>query len=283
MIDVHSHSNNSPDGDDSVKLMCDTAVALGLTAYCITDHFEANYQCENSPFQESEGWDGKEFKPYEGIANLVKELDEYRQDNKGIKTNILAGIELGQPLQGMEHTNLILSKHNFDFVMFSLHNVKDRQDFYWIDYSKADRGYINDLVAEYYTELLHMVQTDMYDSVGHLTYPKRYAAKQGFGDMVNLSLHDELIEQILKTVISKNKAIEINTSGLRGELNELMPNEKYLRMYHDLGGVNLTIGSDSHNTKHVGDGISQAIGLAKSIGFSYVTYYEKRSPVMLKI
>lgn len=280
MIDVHSHSNNSPDGNDSVEMMCDRANELGLLAYCITDHFEANFECENSAFTPKD-FAGKDCNPINCIKRSCDELAIYKQRNT--KTKILTGIELGQPLQDIEKTHRVLTENTFDYVLFSLHAVKGETDFYWIDYSKTDFDEIKRLFDKYYLELLEMVKMDLYDSVGHLTYPLRYPVTNGYGDKVSLTNQEDIIESVLKTVVAKDKAIEINTSGLRNKMNECLPNERYLRMYKELGGINLTIGSDAHDVNNLGKGINDAICLAKNVGFKYITYYENHMPVMVKI
>ncbi len=286
MIDLHSHSTNSPDGADTVEVMCNRAVELGLAAYAITDHFESNYECDNSPFADGTDWNNKEYKPFENIKRLCEDIKSYKQGNNS-NTKILFGIEIGQPLQDEDKAIAILDqfKSELDFVLMSLHCVENQPDFYYIDYQNKSQEYLDRLCESYYEEMYRMVQTDYYDSIGHLTYPVRYAANHSEeqGRRIRLHLQDDRITKILKTVIAKGKGIEINTSGLRNRMNECMVNERYLKLYKSLGGEILTVGSDSHKVGDLGSGIKQGMQLAKQCGFRYITYFEKRKAVYLPI
>ena len=87
----------------------------------------------------------------------------------------------------------------------------------------------------------------------------------------------------LVTLIANGKALEINTSGLRQPIGKTMPTENYVRRFRELGGEFLTLGSDAHFTEHVGAGIDEGYAIAESCGFEYVTYFENRKPVQVKI
>jgi histidinol-phosphatase (PHP family) len=50
-----------------------------------------------------------------------------------------------------------------------------------------------------------------------------------------------------------------------------------------LGGEILTIGSDAHKAEDVGKGINEAVMLAKEAGFKFITSFDKRKPIQIKI
>ena len=54
--------------------------------------------------------------------------------------------------------------------------------------------------------------------------------------------------------------IELNTN--RG--NAPLPGEKWLRIYRELGGEIITLGSDAHRPRHIGCAIRGAAGAAES-------------------
>ena len=56
-----------------------------------------------------------------------------------------------------------------------------------------------------------------------------------------------------------------------------------LTRFKELGGKYVTIGSDAHHYYDVGAGISEGLDAIKQAGFENVTYFENRTPVMLKI
>mgnify|MGYP001290410962 FL=1 len=61
-----------------------------------------------------------------------------------------------------------------------------------------------------------------------------------------------LIEKVLKTVISDGKGIEVNTSSYRYGLSDTTPSTDILKLYRELGGKIITMGSASHKPEHLG-------------------------------
>ena len=80
-------------------------------------------------------------------------------------------------------------------------------------------------------------------------------------------------------VIAEGKGIEINTSSHRYGLQDTMPSTDILKLYRDLGGKILTIGSDSHKPEHLGTYIEESKALLKEMGFQKFCTYEKMKPV----
>lgn len=87
---------------------------------------------------------------------------------------------------------------------------------------------------------------------------------------------EEIIDSILIALIKKGKGIELNTSGMRGELGILFPKEEVLQRYRDLGGKIITLGSDSHFNAHYYAGILEGMDHLKSLGFNEISSFTKR-------
>ena len=96
-----------------------------------------------------------------------------------------------------------------------------------------------------------------------------------------LSSDDHVL--IIDDFLANGKALEINTSGLRQPIGKTMPTEDFVRRFKELGGEYLTLGSDAHFTQHVGANIDEGYAIAERCGFEYVTYFENRKPVKVKI
>ena len=84
--------------------------------------------------------------------------------------------------------------------------------------------------------------------------------------------------KILKIVIQDGKGIEINTSSRRYGLKDSTPSRDILKLYKELGGKIITIGSDSHKIEHLGAYIDEAKELLKEIGFDSFCTFEKMKP-----
>ena len=72
-------------------------------------------------------------------------------------------------------------------------------------------------------------------------------------------------------MIADGKGIELNTSSRAYKLKSLMPSKEILKLYHDMGGKIITIGSDAHNADRIGDCVmeSQKINAGKSVEGKY--------------
>ncbi|KZL90353.1 histidinol-phosphatase [Clostridium magnum DSM 2767] len=91
------------------------------------------------------------------------------------------------------------------------------------------------------------------------------------------------MKEVFKILISKGKGIEINTSELRQAPKETMPGIDVLKLYRELGGDVLTIGSDAHYAQDVSKGLDIAIESAKQAGFKYLTLFNNRIPEYIRI
>ena len=89
----------------------------------------------------------------------------------------------------------------------------------------------------------------------------------------------EMIEEILKQVIKDGKGIEINTSYHRYGLKDMTPSRDILKLYRELGGKIITIGSDSHKKEHLGAYIDEAKDELRKLGFQYYCTFEKMKPI----
>lgn len=88
-----------------------------------------------------------------------------------------------------------------------------------------------------------------------------------------------IIIEILKTVIEDGKGIEVNTSFHRYGLSDMTPSRDILKLYRDLGGTIITIGSDSHKDEHLGAYIDEAKAELKTLGFDRFVTFDKMKPI----
>ena len=130
-------------------------------------------------------------------------------------------------------------------------------------------------------ELLEVVRWNGFDSLAHLGYPLRYL--KPYNRTVDLAAMDDVFAEIMKTLVANGRALELNTGGLRMEIEAFTPSNKYLKMYKDYGGEMITIGSDAVRGEHIGCDIQEGLELLKSVGFKYFTFYKERKPIMLRL
>ena len=266
-IDLHTHTDSSFDGHYSADLMCEAAVNNGISVYAITDHFDVD-------FYEAHNLESRQKSSYEDIICARSVFEN--------KIQLLRGIEMGQPTYDLELTEKSLARYEYDFVIGSIHNLRQMPDFGDLDYPNLTQDEIYSLLEKYFEEMLILAKWSGFDTLAHLTYPMRYIVQSGRFN-TDLSRFDDVTDEIFKTLIANGKALEINTSGLRQPIGKTMPTENYVRRFRELGGELLTLGSDAHFTEHVGAGIDNGYEIAENCGFKYVTYFKNRKPVQVKI
>ena len=264
LIDMHVHSNNSPDGHNSVECMCECAVKENISIIAITDH------CEVQELY-SVGFNKSIVNSYNDVIRARGKFND--------KLMILAGMELGQPTQELKYSDIALNLCDFDYILASLHNIKDEKDFYYLDYSSVN---IHELMTKYFDEILEIVEWNKFDVLAHLTYPLRYI--QGKNRIkVDLSRYSKIIDEILLNLIKNEKGLEVNLSGFKGPLNNSMPNFRIIKRYKDLGGKIITIGTDSHKKEYIGKYIDKGFKIITDAGFEEISYYIKRKRYSYKI
>ncbi len=279
IIDCHTHSRNSFDADNNTVIeRCERAIQLGLDAMAITDHCEVNrfYEKDHYQINFEQKYDDYGFnKAFDNsMAEITGAKELYNQ-----KLNLICGLELGQPLADIEVTEKILNDKRLDFVIASMHELPGHDDFAFIEYTKDN---VPVLLERNFLEILKIAEWGKYDVLGHITYALRYIqGEQGIN--VNLKPYKEIIEQIFKKVIENGKGIEINTSGLRQKYGDTFPTFEYIKLYHELGGEILTLGSDCHTTSDLAKGISEGIEIASQAGFKKIAYFKNRKPYFLNI
>lgn len=263
LCDYHMHSNNSPDGKDTIFQMAASAIIEGLEEIAISDHFEPSSGNENYLFYNADKY--------------FSEIQEANQLFTG-RINIKTAVELGQPHLFPESSLNIIRTHNYDYVLASAHKMPDNKDFGHIHYNQEN---LSLHCLNYLHELRKLAEWKEFDCLGHLDLVKRYAAN--FNLDVRLIDYKERVEEILKILIHNGKGIEVNTSGLRQASKECLPNLDIISFYKQLGGEIITIGSDAHNSEDVGKGILDALEIIGNAGFDYFTVYTDRKPRMIRI
>ena len=271
LTDYHLHSTCSSDGHNTMLEMANASYENGVRTLCFTDHVDLDYYLTGEPDSNC-------------FSNREKMNKMYGEALRGIpgEMKVFLGIELGEgnhnPLRAME----ISASEELDFILGSVHNIKEKPDFYDIKYN--DEKFCRELIEIYLTELLELARIDCFDVMAHIGYPVRYIRSAGFNLDISLVSYRDEIKQILQTLNENGKGIEINCSGFRNPLiGGTIPSVDVLQLYKELGGEIITVGSDAHMTKHAGTGLREGFDILKQLGYKYVTVFEKRKPQFLKI
>lgn len=261
MFDYHMHTRVSFDGHDTGLQMAQTARAAGLKEICFTDHLD--------------------YDPLGKMGILAFDTAVYNAEYDDLEIpglKIRRGMEFGMTAENRAQFRKDLQRRPFDFVLGSVHFVDDF-DVYYEDYWKdksvfqAERRFLE---ATLECVELH----EDFDVLAHLTYIAKTHCHPS-PRPVPFDEHRELIDGILKTLARKDKGLEINTSGV-DRCGGFLPTEDMVRRFREVGGKIVTIGSDAHQSRRVGQYAFEACGILKDI-FGYVCTFEDRKPIFHKL
>ena len=265
-VDLHVHTDNSFDGIHSATFFCEQAEFMDLRALAFTDHCEVD-QFEGDPTYEKR------------IFQAFFEIAKVRSAFRG-KLLVLNGIELGQPAYDIETANKIINSHDYDQILGSVHNLRGGEDFYFMENLTLPEA--EKLLKEYFDALIEMLHWGNFDVLAHLTYPLRYFYSKSNLD-IDLNKFKNQIDEILLLTAKSDKALEINTAALRQPLNKLSPEVDIVKRFKELGGKYVTVGSDAHYAEHLAADIDMAYNCAIEAGFDSITFFQKRTPIQMKI
>lgn len=261
MFDYHMHTVVSYDGHDTPMEMAQAAAKAGLQEICFTDHLDYLISV-----------------PREKTSYTP---DIYRSAYADLHVpglSIRRGTEIGLAPWNKDEIIHDLSAYPYDFVIGSVHFINDEDVYYpefWVgrDFLATERAY--------FEEMLRCVQLhDDFDVLGHLTYISKVKGHPS-PRIIPLDDHKEVIAEIMKTLIAKGKGMEINTSGV-DRCGDFLPGISYLKLFKDLGGRIVTVGSDAHASDRVGQYVTDACAIARDI-FGRVCTFQNRAPIFHKL
>ncbi len=263
--DYHVHSSFSSDSDTPMEAMVEKAISLGMDRICFTDHMDYDFpETYELTFQ---------FDVDAYFDKLSRVAERYQHDIK-----VLKGIELGMMTHLGNRYHKLLSDYPFDFAIASIHLI-DRLDPYYPEFWKNKSS--KEGLSLYFSSILENIECFQdFDVFGHLDYIIRYAPDKGTG--FSMEDYREILDRILKTILSYGKGIEVNTAGYKYGVHP-NPHEDIIRRYLSLGGHILTIGSDGHKPEHFAYDFPRLETVLKNLGVKEYTVFEGRKPISLPL
>lgn len=267
--DFHVHSDFSSDSKAPMEEMINQAIKLGLKTLCFTDHMDYDYPKE---YEYSFNFD---------LDKYVKKLELMKEKYKS-QIDILTGIELGLQPHIVDSMEALINSYSFDFVIGSIH-VVDKIDPYYPQYWEGRTE--EEAILRCFEVIHECCQAYQgFNVCGHIDYIVRYApSSKPHYKKYKYPYYADIIDEILKTLLSHGKGIEVNTSGYKYGLGHTHPTTEILKRYKELGGEIITIGSDAHKPEHLCYDFSTVRGLLKSLGYKYYTTFKSGKPSMVKL
>lgn len=277
--DYHVHSEYSDDSVYPVELIIKDAIQMGMSEICFTDHVDYGIKRD---------WDdprGMEYRRQEDGGDPFANVDYPKYISKlqalqkacNDKIRVKIGLEFGIQMHTIPAYEKLFFRYPFDFIILSIHQVEDKE--FWTQDFQNGRTQ-DEYNLRYYEEMLQVIDNyKNYSVLGHMDLIARYDTCGSYP----FSKIKPIITQILQKVISDGKGIEVNTSSHRYGLSDLTPSRDILRLYKNLGGKIITIGSDSHKPEHLGKYISETKEELLELGFEYYCTFNKMKPIFHRL
>ncbi len=145
--------------------------------------------------------------------------------------NVLSGVEMGEAFWNLPAADDMISSCNFDVIIGSVHAVRYKNfdaPYSAVDFGKFSRQELFEYLDTYFDDIKEMIERSNFDILAHSTCPLRYISGK-YGIKVDLSEHMRKIDEILKMIIARGIALEVNTSCLGSGYDELMPNTEIFK------------------------------------------------------
>lgn len=263
--DYHVHTHFSDDSEYIMEDVILDAVKMRMDEICITDHVDYGIKVDVEDH----------IKYPDKLLNV--DYPAYFQEIERLQSlypmNIKKGMEFGIQTHTIDQYQKLFDSYPFDFIILSCHQVSDLE-FWTQDFQKGKSQ--KEYYERYYQEILNVIQVYKdYSVLGHLDLIVRYDL-QGYYPFENVK---DIVRRILKTVIEDGKGIEVNTSSHRYGLKDMTPSLDILKLYKELGGKIITIGSDSHQKEHLGAYIEETKDVLRNLGYQYYCTFDHMQPL----
>ncbi len=259
---MHVHTSDSPDADIPAWRLVRNGIENNLGAVGFVAHLDLNPE---------------DFCYASFNAAAYDESINRAGSEAGGRLSVMKGLEVGEPHVYEKQVKDLVDYSNYDFITGALHSVEGigmvlgREVF--VD------GDPMEIVEEYYAETLRMVEVSDIDILAHMGLFRRGLALAGLRyDFNEMQLWPETIDSILKVLIERKIALELNTSGLRRAEKITYPIPAILERFRELGGTLVTLGSDTHREPHVFFGLKQGSALLLKTGFREAYAFVDREP-----
>ncbi|NLX07366.1 MAG: histidinol-phosphatase HisJ family protein [Phycisphaerae bacterium] len=260
--DFHLHTQLSVDAETTVEAMVQRAIELGFDEIALTDHLD------NDPADPGAG----KYDPHEALAQSHAMAARFAD-----RIVVRHGVELAEAHRYVRE-NQAVYELAADVLIGSIHYVEG----HGVHETLFDVMAPREAIDRYFVLAAEMAEQGDFDVLGHLDYFLRYTRKRHQPDYDPQAFRPR-IEAILRTIIDRNIALEVNTSGYRrgAGIDQPFPQPVILGWYRAMGGRLLSIGSDAHKPDDMAIGFEPVAKILAAIGFDEYHVYRDRQPVAI--
>lgn len=251
IVDYHMHLRDEGERIahtvDAAERFAETAAARGVDEIGFSEHvyyFGATRSLWTLPYQ---------------TERCVYDLEDYVEavleaKRRGLPVKLGLEVDWWPPHE--DELAALLAPYPWDFLLGSVH---------WLGEESVDsRPGLSD-ARPYYAAVAEAARSGHFDVLSHLDLVKI------FGLRPEPAHYDGLVE----AVVDSGCAVEVSTAGWRKPVGEVYPAPALLRAVRERG-VPITLASDAHVPRLVGEDFDRAMALAREAGYETVTVFDGR-------
>ena len=186
---------------------------------------------------------------------------------KGRGLPVKLGLEVDYVGERQARLAELLEPYPWDYLLGSVH---------WLDGEGVDqepglwaRSSTEEVWERYFAALRELTSSGAVDVLAHPDLPKIFGRRPA--PDVLARLHREVADDIVRNDVW----IEISSAGLRKPVGELYPDPAFLELCVERG-VGVTIASDAHEPRLVGEDFDLALAAARTAGCRTVSVFDAR-------
>lgn len=270
LTDYHIHLETGPYTIEWVEQYLLTAKTRGIIDIGFSEH---GYRFKQSKSILYNPWIA---------SHQTEDIEQYVElilKAKKMGLSVKLGLELDYIPGKEREIEDFLKPYPWDYIIGSVH---------WIDSwgfdidemkSQWDNNKIIDVYKLYYERVEQLVQSQLFDILGHIDVIKVFGHKPG-------EEYKDILEDIysnLITLIKKNNiTIEMSTAGLRKPVKELYPDPTIMQLLAN-NHIPMIINSDAHRPEHVGYDYDKGIKYLREYGINTIATFENRTKNMVPL
>jgi histidinol-phosphatase (PHP family) len=260
--DYHVHESHSSDAPGAtVERYCRMAEDRGIDEIAFTTHFiivGPDVEVGVSPSQ---------------IPDYLEEIQGARDTTS---VELRAGLEVDYFPEEEGRLGRILDEHPLDFVLGSLHYIRDHD----IGTRRGSLEFfggrpLEEALDVYFTGFREAIESGLFDAMAHPDYFRKHI-RLTHEEPVTWEKYGTAVYEAIDSMKSSGVGFEVNSSGWRYGVEGVYPVDGFLRAARDAGVDNVTVGSDSHSIDGLGVNTLMAVQRLEEAGYGHICVFEGR-------
>lgn len=261
LVDYHVHLEQGGFTLSWVEEFLTTARSRGVDEICFTEH---SYRFHQAHGLLDNDW---------ARAQEEADLDEYVrvvQEARAAGYPVKLGIEMDYVPGKEAEIGDFLARYPFDLVLGSVHWLED----WGIDIDPAFwRGRdVTEVYRLYFATLEKAAGSGLFDVLSHPDLVKifNFRPQEDVG---------ESVEAAVAAAAESGVCLEVSSAGLRKPVGEIYPDFELLILARS-HGISITIASDAHHPRHVGQDFPRLVEYARAAGYEESAVFSGRRRVL---